>query len=55
MVGLSATVDGPTIDRPELGPIGDLTIDGLRHHGRVMRLVIHDGIAVWHDHPQATS
>ena len=55
MVGLSATLDGLTIDRPELGPLGDLTIDGLRHHGRVIRLVIHDGTAVWHDHRQATS
>ena len=46
MVGLTSTLDGLTIDRPELGPLGDLTIDGLRHHGRVVRLVIHNGTAV---------
>jgi hypothetical protein len=55
MLGLSASIDGLTVNRPNLAPLGDLTIDGLRHHDRITRLVIHDGAHDWHDQPPPTS
>jgi glycogen debranching enzyme len=54
MLGLSATLDGLTINRPQLRPLGELTIDGLRHNGRIVRLAIHDGTPVWHYRPAPT-
>jgi glycogen debranching enzyme len=55
MLGLSASIDGLALDRPDLAPLGDLTVDGLHHHDRLTRLVIHNGTAVWHDRPAPTS
>jgi glycogen debranching enzyme len=54
MLGLSTNIDGLSINRPNLAPIGDLVIDGIHHHDRSARLVIHDGTAVWHDQPPPT-
>ncbi|MET0908788.1 MAG: glycogen debranching N-terminal domain-containing protein [Ilumatobacteraceae bacterium] len=54
MVGMEPAVDGIKIARDDLGPVGELTIRGIRIHGRVGQLRIADGTASWQTDPTPT-